>query len=39
MKILGEATTAALAVLAVAGVAVAVFSLPDIKRYLRMRKM
>ncbi|MFC9553484.1 DUF6893 family small protein [Rhodococcus sp. NPDC056960] len=39
MKILGEATTAALALVAVAGVAVAIISIPDIKRYLRMRQM
>ncbi|WP_397517472.1 MULTISPECIES: DUF6893 family small protein [unclassified Rhodococcus (in: high G+C Gram-positive bacteria)] len=39
MKILGEATTAALALVAVAGVAVAIIALPDIKRYLRMRQM
>ncbi|WP_374212551.1 DUF6893 family small protein [Rhodococcus tibetensis] len=39
MKVLGEVTTAALAMLAVAGVVAAVVSLPDIKRYMRIRQM
>ncbi|WP_422331705.1 DUF6893 family small protein [Rhodococcus sp. (in: high G+C Gram-positive bacteria)] len=39
MKVLGQITTVALALAAVAGIAIAVVSLPDIKRYMRMRKM
>ncbi|MFC0448083.1 DUF6893 family small protein [Rhodococcus jostii] len=39
MKILGEMTTAALALVAVAGVAIAVIAIPDIRRYLRIRQM
>lgn len=39
MKILGEITTAVVVLAVLAGIAVAVVSLPDIRRYLRMRRM
>lgn len=39
MKVLGFMTSAALAALAVVGAVVTVQSLPDIKRYLRIRSM
>jgi len=39
MRIIGEAATVAVVIALVAGVAVGVSSIPDIKRYLRMRQM
>ncbi|WP_374101163.1 hypothetical protein [Antrihabitans sp. YC2-6] len=39
MRIIGEIATAVVAVVLVAGVAIGISSVPDIKRYMRMRKM
>lgn len=39
MKTIGVITTAVVAVVAVAGAAVGLRSIPDFKRYLRMRQM
>ncbi|MFH5209867.1 MULTISPECIES: DUF6893 family small protein [Antrihabitans] len=39
MRVIGEVATIAMAVLLAAGVVVGISSLPDIKRYIRMRQM
>ncbi|MFE3289234.1 DUF6893 family small protein [Rhodococcus sp. NPDC059234] len=39
MRVVGRISTALLAVGVIAAVAVTVVSIPDIKRYLRMRQM
>ncbi|WP_371830449.1 DUF6893 family small protein [Antrihabitans cavernicola] len=39
MRIIGEVATFAAVIALVAGLAVGVSSIPDIKRYLRMRQM
>jgi len=39
VKVLGEVTLVGVAAVAVVGLAVGVRSIPDIRRYMRMRKM
>ncbi|WP_376767228.1 DUF6893 family small protein [Gordonia asplenii] len=39
MRTIGEIATAAVAIAVVAGLAVGISSIPDIKRYLRIRQM
>ncbi|MFC9789522.1 DUF6893 family small protein [Rhodococcus sp. NPDC127528] len=39
MKVVGEIATAVVAIVLVAGIAIGITSIPDIKRYLRIRHM